>query len=260
MGREEITRLNAMPSPVSNPAAKPMKSTVPESSAATRSNPIYFLENGPKCWKGYGVTAGCCEAKVAAENRPDVLTRARAYAAATPVAISGSGGSDQTYSLACSLVNGFALDENTALTILREWNAGCKPPWKERDLRHKVSDALKENHTKPRGHLLGNGLPAFHKPVCVALPPERAVWKVQRRKVAEPSAPPLAKTPSIQPASLEEDGLVRVPGCKVPRPVEIEVDDDTWRAVEAAGFVEEPLIQHALWLFPGSTVVESGVA
>lgn len=86
---------------------------------------------------------------------PPFIARARAYAAATPVAVSGHDGHNQTFALACVLVNGFALDEGDALTILREWNVACQPPWSERELAHKVRSATTTRHDKPRGHLLG---------------------------------------------------------------------------------------------------------
>ena len=61
-------------------------------------------------------------------------------------------------------------------------------------------------------------------------------------------------------APLEDNGLVWIPGCAIRRPVEIEVDDDTWRNAVASGLADEPHIQNALFLFgPGCTVVESGV-
>ncbi len=83
------------------------------------------------------------------------FVRARAHAAAIPGAISGHHGHDRTFVLACALVNGFALDEGDALTILREWNTACQPPWDEHELVHKVQSAAAATHDNPRGHLLG---------------------------------------------------------------------------------------------------------
>jgi hypothetical protein len=53
------------------------------------------------------------------------------------------------------LVNGFALTDTDAWNILLEYNARCLPPWNERDLRHKLSDARKGPHQRPAGYLLG---------------------------------------------------------------------------------------------------------
>jgi hypothetical protein len=80
--------------------------------------------------------------------------RARAFLAAIPGAISGAGGHNQTFAVACALVHGFALPEHEALTLLLEYNQRCQPPWSERELQHKIKSALQANHAKPRGHLL----------------------------------------------------------------------------------------------------------
>lgn len=85
----------------------------------------------------------------------NVLERARAYVAVIPGAVSGSGGHNQTFTVACALLHGFALDEATALDLLLEYNQKCSPPWTERELQHKVKSALLTSHSKPRGHLLG---------------------------------------------------------------------------------------------------------
>jgi RecA-family ATPase len=52
------------------------------------------------------------------------------------------------------VVNGFALDEHQAMSVLSGWNACCQPPWSEKDLRHKIADAIRLGHVKGRGFLL----------------------------------------------------------------------------------------------------------
>lgn len=89
---------------------------------------------------------------------PRVVDRARAYLAALPPAIAGQSGHGQTFAAACALVHGFALDAETALALLREYNAQCLPPWSERELAHKIASAAHAAHQKPRGHLLGNAV------------------------------------------------------------------------------------------------------
>lgn len=84
------------------------------------------------------------------------VERARLYARAMPPAISGSGGHSQTFALAVALAHGFNLHEADCWAILTEYNAGCQPPWSERDLRHKMRDAYNTEHSKPRGWLLGD--------------------------------------------------------------------------------------------------------
>ncbi|MBL9167665.1 MAG: SGNH/GDSL hydrolase family protein [Verrucomicrobiales bacterium] len=82
--------------------------------------------------------------------------RASRYLAATPPAISGSGGHNQTYSVAISLVQGFGLTITESLPILQQWNSKCLPPWSEADLIHKLRDAESKQVGKPRGWLLEN--------------------------------------------------------------------------------------------------------
>ena len=74
----------------------------------------------------------------------DIITRARAYLAKVPTSISGQGGHNAAMRAACSLVIGFGLSESEALPLMREWNAGCQPPWQECDLVRKVSEAMKQ--------------------------------------------------------------------------------------------------------------------
>ena len=74
--------------------------------------------------------------------------RARAYASHVEGAVSGQGGHNKTYRLACKLTHrpplGFGLGLEQALVILREWSeTSCEPPWSEEELRHKVMDAMK---------------------------------------------------------------------------------------------------------------------
>ncbi len=73
-----------------------------------------------------------------------VLDRARKYISTMPKAISGQGGHNATFRVACVLVLGFGLSEGEALGLLREWNIGCEPPWSERELEHKVQSAAKQ--------------------------------------------------------------------------------------------------------------------
>jgi hypothetical protein len=93
----------------------------------------------------------------ASKCHPDsdaVLRRAEAYLDRIPPAISGSGGHGQTYAAATAMVHGFGLDPETALALLRDrYNPRCQPPWSEKELRHKVSDAASKPHDRPHGWL-----------------------------------------------------------------------------------------------------------
>ncbi len=80
--------------------------------------------------------------------------RMRAYLEKVDPAISGQDGHGTTLKAACALVWGFGLDPEEAFPFLSEYNARCQPPWNEKELRHKLNEALKVPHEKPRGHLL----------------------------------------------------------------------------------------------------------
>ena len=86
----------------------------------------------------------------------DIETRIIKYLAACPPAFSGQNGSTQTFTVACHLYNGFSLDEHQTLHYLNLYNQRCQPEWNEREILHKVNEAVKAQHSKPRGHLLGS--------------------------------------------------------------------------------------------------------
>lgn len=68
--------------------------------------------------------------------------RARTYIAAIPGAVSGAGGHNQTFVVACKLVE-FGLSPDEAWSLLVEYNRRCAPAWSERELRHKLDDAFR---------------------------------------------------------------------------------------------------------------------
>jgi P4 family phage/plasmid primase-like protien len=96
-----------------------------------------------------------------AGDRARVVERARRYVAKMDPAVSGQGGHDQTFKVACVLIVGFGLSQDEAWPLLVESNDRCQPAWTESELRHKLTDAGKQ--PGPRGHLLagdrhaGNG-------------------------------------------------------------------------------------------------------
>jgi len=81
-----------------------------------------------------------------------VYDRARAYVAQMDAAVSGAGGHDVTFRVACVLVEGFSLSGGDALEIMREYNSRCDPAWSDRELEHKVRSA--EGKISEPGHLL----------------------------------------------------------------------------------------------------------
>ena len=76
------------------------------------------------------------------------------YLEACPAAESGHSGHNQTFKVACTLYNGWALSEEETLMWLSVYNRRCLPPWSERELMHKVKSAVKVAHNNPRGYLL----------------------------------------------------------------------------------------------------------
>jgi|GEM_PF-4321414 len=70
--------------------------------------------------------------------------RAARYLSRCDVAISGSGGHQTTFNVCLKLASQFPeLSEEFLWILLSDWNAQCQPPWCERDLRHKLADALR---------------------------------------------------------------------------------------------------------------------
>jgi len=88
-------------------------------------------------------------------DRARLLRRASAYLGAMPAAISGQGGHKAAYAAATALVRGFNLTAAEALDILRmQYNPRCKPPWSEKELLHKVTDATNRPHALEQGWLI----------------------------------------------------------------------------------------------------------
>ncbi|HRG95637.1 MAG TPA: hypothetical protein PLR99_05255 [Polyangiaceae bacterium] len=88
-----------------------------------------------------------------APGKADTFERARRYLATMPSAIAGQRGHDATFRAALVVVVGFGLEDADALRVLAEWNQGCSPPWGERDLARKITQA-REHGRLPEGFLL----------------------------------------------------------------------------------------------------------
>lgn len=71
----------------------------------------------------------------------DVAERARRYVEAMQIAISGAGGHNALFAVACTVSVGFALPDPVAIELLRYYSAKCQPPWTERELFHKLNQA-----------------------------------------------------------------------------------------------------------------------
>lgn len=74
----------------------------------------------------------------------DNLERARRYIEKAGGAVSGNSGHAHTFALACNLLKKISLSESELYEALATWhNPQCDPPWNEKELRHKVSEAIK---------------------------------------------------------------------------------------------------------------------
>lgn len=82
---------------------------------------------------------------------PGVIKRCRQFVKECKSAVSGEGGHNQLYAVACVIFYDFGLSEEEDWEILTEYNDRCEPPWSDGELRHKVYDALRHQSPKPRG-------------------------------------------------------------------------------------------------------------
>jgi len=72
-----------------------------------------------------------------------MVRRARGYLSCIEGAISGQRGHDRTMRAACVLVQKFGLSIAQAWPLFLEWNEQCEPPWSEKELLHKLTDAMR---------------------------------------------------------------------------------------------------------------------
>ena len=125
-----------------------------------------------------------------------VASRARAYIAAMPPAISGQHGHDATFAVAKKLMHDFGMTEAQAWPILLDYNARCQPPWNEDELRHKLEGAGNLTRAKkPRGHL--------REEIAKSMPPLAKLFPGQRHQLLSQKSrmPPLIPIPrkNLQP-------------------------------------------------------------
>jgi hypothetical protein len=100
-----------------------------------------------------------------------IAERASRYVSRMDAAVSGSGGHDALFAVACALVHGFALGEGEAMALLSEYNLRCAPPWSDRDLSYKLRSAAGSSSSKGTGYLIGDSS-GFKSQVSSFTPPE----------------------------------------------------------------------------------------
>ena len=106
-----------------------------EAVAATAPAPVSIpmTSTRPRCEAGQ---PGASNGNLSAEER------AIRYLARCDPSISGERGHPKAFKAACKVGPGFDLPEDVALRLLAEhFNPRCDPPWSDRELAHKVSDA-----------------------------------------------------------------------------------------------------------------------
>jgi hypothetical protein len=79
--------------------------------------------------------------------------RCRRYVGKMPPAISRRRGHDACFDVARTIFVGFALSESEGRPILYEYNARCQPPWSDKELAHKIDEAIHKSRLPP-GYLL----------------------------------------------------------------------------------------------------------
>jgi hypothetical protein len=143
-----------------------------------------------------------------------VFERARSYVGKMPAAVSGQGGHDATFEVACVLVKGFSLPVSDAALLLAEYNERCQPKWREGELAHKLRQA--QGSTRPDGYLLGQGEWRASDRSAVAAAPERRVrYRYDEgalRKLADGRKVDvlwLANRSVVDPASVDSEGFLR---------------------------------------------------
>jgi putative DNA primase/helicase len=106
-------------------------------------------------------TADSAENKTVARGQREsdsisIEGRVLAYLAKCEPAISGSGGHNKAFAVACKVGPGFNLSSAETLRLLKaDWNQRCSPPWSDHELEHKIADAF-QVETR-RGWLLHAG-------------------------------------------------------------------------------------------------------
>lgn len=154
----------------------------------------------------------------------------RAYLAKVPPAISGQGGHPATFRAACECVR-FGLGDSDAMTLLREYNRTCSPPWSESELAHKLADARRK---------AGGQLRAVRQP----RPAVRVVWKIARKAALPPPAHEPAKA-ALAPPTEQAEPLKGVWIVKPGKPIPAQFVDvlRTWTLLrQDAAWMNHPQI------------------
>ena len=99
-------------------------------------------------------------ASITARAGDNVLDRASRYLSKMDPSIAGMKGHNKLLVATSAMVRGFNLNDDDAFHLLAsEFNQRCVPPWSEREIRHKISEARSKGD-RPFGYLLTDGVNA----------------------------------------------------------------------------------------------------
>jgi RecA-family ATPase len=87
-----------------------------------------------------------------------IYEQAQRYLDAIPSAVSGAAGHNQTLSAAMALVEGFGLSAAEARPLMVAYSQRCDPPWSDREIDHKLSEAEKLCDPSKRGSKVKRGV------------------------------------------------------------------------------------------------------
>jgi hypothetical protein len=115
----------------------------------------------------------------ASKTERSVRERAQAYLNTCDPSISGQGGHDRAMRAATVLVRGFALDKQTAFSMMvNGFNSRCQPPWSLKEIEHKIDEALRVGDME-FGELRDMPMPAKSKSNGAAPAPPPVVQVVE---------------------------------------------------------------------------------
>ena len=147
----------------------------------------------------FSESIGSCAATAPRTPMANNFDQARRFIHTAPPAVSGNGGHNTTFRVACDLIHGFGLSDDEALKLLGEYNTRLEEQWTNAELRHKIEGASQSLSRRPIGYLLARHGP--YKRTPLAPPAQRTTWKITRRSPPPPrsSAPAVSQNPGVAP-------------------------------------------------------------
>jgi hypothetical protein len=113
-----------------------------------------------RCFGKTALTAAAAHEEITRILDLPIVEQARLRMQNMEPAVSGSGGHNATFAVACMLVHGYALTQAEAMSVMNDYNIRCQPAWSERELLYKLNSAERTTHDRPRGHLIISNQPA----------------------------------------------------------------------------------------------------